>query len=52
MVLEKLRPLGEFHARLQKVSDDRFRAEYSGEINPGKSGCPRNSGFSRRQQCR
>jgi hypothetical protein len=34
MVLEKKRPVGEFHASLRQVEDGLFRAEYSGEINP------------------
>jgi hypothetical protein len=35
-VLEKRRPLGEFHASLRKLEDGLYRAEYSGEINPEK----------------
>jgi hypothetical protein len=34
MVLERQSSLGEFHARLRKVEDGLYRAEYSGEINP------------------
>lgn len=34
MVLEKKRPLGEFHATLRQAADGLFRAEYSGEVNP------------------
>lgn len=34
MVLEKQRTLGELHARLRKVEEGLYRAEYSGEINP------------------
>lgn len=34
MVLEKRRPLGEFHAILREAEPGVFRAEYSGEINP------------------
>jgi hypothetical protein len=37
MILEKKRPLGEFHASLRRVEDGLFRAEYSGEINPDHS---------------
>lgn len=33
-MLEKRRSLGDFHARLRKVEDGLYRAEYSGEINP------------------
>ena len=33
-MLEKEGSLGEFHARLRKVEDGLYRAEYSGEINP------------------
>jgi hypothetical protein len=34
MVLEKKRPLGEFHASLRQVENGLFQAQYSGEINP------------------
>jgi len=37
MVLEKRRPLGEFHARMKEVEEGLYRAEYSGEINPENS---------------
>ena len=33
-MLEKKRPLGEFHARLREVEEGLYLAEYSGEINP------------------
>jgi hypothetical protein len=33
-VLEKKRPLGEFHANLREVEEGLYLAEYSGEINP------------------
>ena len=33
-MLEKKRPLGEFHANLREVEEGLSLAEYSGEINP------------------
>ena len=34
MGLESRRPTGEFHASLQRVEQELYRAQYSGEINP------------------
>jgi hypothetical protein len=34
MVLEKRRSTGEFHASLQRVEKELYRAQYSGEVNP------------------
>ena len=34
MVLESRRPTGEFHASIQRVEQELYRAQYSGEINP------------------